>query len=724
MSRKIYLSLLSLAFGCAQLESGDATDNTPSTYEAAANAQDTGATVFTACTKAVKGMPRQAVRSSTPDDGSGAPRITLRRLVVSAADVGTDMVKAGLDEALVPCTELDLTDANRPVIDDAFLAETLGPTLRMAKFQAVVLPSEAPPQLTEAELAALARFEREFGIRQFSSYVYPSPTVGLHSPNEGGYDGSLDGLTAFVTEDAKADAFAYLAGPVPFDDVDPKQVEANGYLALPLPADEAQARSFRPFVTAPMPGTANKHGVMLGVYTEDGREQLVMTAAVNAYQFQQQLLMPGILQWLTRGVHLGTERNFFSVHIDDIFLPNARWSTLSRCTIGATCQPDAPSPKILMTADDVDFLEAWQAKNSMKLDLLFNGSGYDRAVTAGKFPLGERLLAKRASFRWLSHTYNHLYLGCTEDFSVDPVRCKTDTKGNILWANYQDVLDQITKNQDFAQRRGLKIDPHELVTGEHSGLRRAPQEPSDNPNLARALTTAGILWLGSDSSREWSLRRLGSALTSPRYPMNVYYDAATVAETVDQYNFIYTSAADGGSGQCERDPKSTCIEPLDPKTGFDEYIVPSDAHAMLMHVVSNSPRAHFAHQANLAEDRVIYPFIERVLRDYRNAFASEADIVNASLAELGAELQNQQLWAADNPNVSAYVQGNRLFIERADDATERVPLTLPAGSALPGADSLQPFAGYRTGWTPVGASGLTLTLPAGAGFRERSATTR
>jgi hypothetical protein len=717
MSGKNYVFALCMAAGCAWLESGDARPQAPDTFESASQVQDTGAAHFTACIKAQRNTAAQLAQSSVPHEANGAPRIALRMLVISSADVGTDMVKAGLDEALVPCTEVDLTDSNRPLIDDAFLAESLGTAQRMAKFQAVVLPSEAPPQLMEAELAALARFEREFGIRQFSSYVYPSPAVGLHAPHEGGYDGSLDGVTAYVTEEGKADAFPYLRGPVPFDDLDAQQTEATGYLAQPLPADPSQGRSFRPLVTAPIPGADNKRGVLLGVYTDNGREQLVMTAAVNAYQFQQQLLMPGIVHWLTRGVHLGTERNFFSVHIDDVFLPNARWSTSERCTIGATCQPDAPSPKILMSEDDVDFLEAWQTQYGMKLDLLFNGSGYDRAVAMGAFPLGAQLLAKRTAFRWLSHTYNHLYLGCNEDFSADPVRCKTDAKGEVSWASYQDVYEQITKNQDFAQRRGIDIDPHELVTGEHSGLRRAPLEPSDNPHLARALTNAGILWLGSDSSREWSLRRLGSALTSPRYPMNVYYDAATVDETVDQYNFIYTSAANGGSGQCERDPTSTCIAPLDPATGFDAYIVPSDAHAMLMHVVANSPRAHFAHQANLAEDRVIYPFIERVLHDYRAAFATNADIVNASLSELGAELRNQQRWASSHADVSAYIQGDQLFIQRADAATEQVPLTLPAASGAPITSPLHPYGGQLTGWMPVGDTALTLTLPAGLGFR-------
>jgi hypothetical protein len=433
-----------------------------------------------------------------------------------------------------------------------------------------------------------------------------------------------------------------------------------------------------------------------------------MTAAMNEYQLQQQALFPGILEWLTRGVHLGTERSYLSVHIDDVFLPNARWSTREHCTVSSTCDPGNPSPKINLSAADVDYLERWQAEHGIKLDLMFNGSGYDREVARGAFPAGERLLQRRAAFRWVSHTYNHLYLGCAEDLKSSPVRCITDASGALTWASYRDIYSQIADNQDFARRRGLTIVLDELVTGEHSGLRRAPQEPSDNPNLARALAATGIAWIASDASREQGQRGIGGALTTPRYPMNVFYDAATRAETVDEYNFIYTSAADGGSGACESDPLSTCIAPLDPGSGFDEYILPSIAHGMLLHALSNSPRSHFAHQSNLADERVLYPVLERVLHDYRQVFARSADVVNASVTELGRELQRQMRWIDAREHVSAHVADGRLFIE-TDLESAWVPVTLPAGAAQGG--TLAPYAGHLTGWREVGAAQTSIPLP-------------
>lgn len=42
----------------------------------------------------------------------------------------------------------------------------------------------------------------------------------------------------------------------------------------------------------------------------------------------------------------------------------------------------------------------------------------------------------------------------------------------------------------------------------------------------------------------------------------------------------------------------TCISPLDPATGFDEYIVPIETRIALSHVMANDPRPHYAHQSN------------------------------------------------------------------------------------------------------------------------------
>jgi hypothetical protein len=585
---------------------------------------------------------------------------------------------------------------------------------RRAKFQAVVLPNEAPTQLTAAELAALDKFEREFKIRQFDSYVYPSPTVGLNWPANPGYLGPLDGQTAAITTAGKAAGFGYLNGPVPFEDVSPTVPETYGYLSVPLPADTVNKRSFTTFASMNIPGTENTAGALLGVYNDNGREHLVLTSSMNQYQLQQQILFNGILNWLTYGVHLGTEKNYFSVHIDDVFLEDQRWSSANNCTSGDDCAATIDEPNILMTPADVDALIAWQNANGLKLDMVFNGGGYTAATALGPFPLGDKLITNRSQFRWVNHTNDHLYLGCIQDFSVVPWKCATSGT-TVLWTSYTDIYNQIRNNQVFAQQKGLAIVNSELVTGEHSGLRRTPQEPSDNPNLARALTNTGITVVASDNSRETAQRVIGSARTSPRYPMNIYYNTGKKTEAVDEYNWVYTSAANGGSGICENNPTSTCIAPLDANTGFDSYIVPLEARFFMLHVVSNSPRSHYAHQSNLAEDRILYPVLDKALANYKSLFATNTPVVNASMTALATEMKNQNDWQTTRSRITAYIQGGKLSVTLSSGLTTTLtPVTVPAGTS---GGSVGAYGGYLTGWTNTPwLIGQSYTLPSSVAY--------
>jgi hypothetical protein len=638
-------------------------------------------------------------------------RVTLQVLVISADDVGTAAFKAGLDEGLVPYTEVKLAQAGRPLINDAFLADPATfASPRRAKFQAVVLPNEAPAGLSAAERDALRAFEREFKIRQLDAYVYPSPAVFLNWPQNPGYIGAFDGLTAQVSAAGRSAGFSYLNGPVPFEDLSPSISESYGALALPLASDPVTRRSFSPLVELPIPGSASS-GVVVGVFNDDGREEMVLTVAVNAFQLAQQVLFPGMLEWLTYGTHLGAERSYLSVHIDDVFLSDSRWSADLNCTVeDAGCA--ATDPDVLMTAADVDYLVAWQQRQGLKLDLVYNGAGYDEAIAAaGAYPLGARLLAQKSQFRWVNHTYTHAYLGCVQDLTVNPFRCRTDAAGKIMWASFQTLYDEINNNISFAGRNGLAIVRGELVTGEHSGLRRAPQEPSDNPNLAGALDWLGIGYLGSDSSREHDPRVIGrNTLTVPRYPMNIYYNTGKKTEAADEYNWLYTAASAGGGGICENNPSSSCIPPLDTATGFDSYIVPQEARATLLHAVANDPRPHYAHQSNLAEDRILYPVLDKAIADYRNIFASSAALVNPTLTQAGDELKNRTAWKSGRASTTAYVEAGRVYLRgTALLSSTNVPFTAPAGSTGGGLSS---YAGKQTGWTAVSAVGTQIALPA------------
>ncbi|MEU9334587.1 hypothetical protein AB0D49_15705 [Streptomyces sp. NPDC048290] len=642
------------------------------------------------------------------------PRIDLKVLVVDNGDSPVQAITDQLENTGIPYTTVDLGDPNRPVVDAAFLSDTVGGVPR-AKYQGVVAPNEAPFGAGSAEQTALETYERTYGIPQVDAYTWAHPGVGLDYTDQGGFAGTLDGVAASVTTAGKAGPFGYLDGPLAFEDNAPAVSESYGFAARPR-------TGYTSYVDIPVPGSADRAS-LLGEYAHDGRRELVVTFAYNEHQRQFRLLARGIVEWLTQGVHLGQERNYFAVHVDDVFASDGRWDTVRNCTpgdfdcVGGDGEGTEP---IRMTAADAVYAAQWQQNQGFTLDLVFNaGSGEEwKAENGGTDALTDRLLADKNQYRWINHTYTHPFLGCVQDTSTVPWSCAKNADGSTRYVSRADIAAEIRDNHNWALAKGLPVTRAELVTGEHSGLRTTPQQPDDNPNLAGALADTGITWLASDNSREPAQRAVGNALTVPRHPMNVYYNTGTKAEMADEYNWIYTSTADGGSGVCATNPASTCLpEPLDVPTGYDDYIVPQEARIALSHIIANDPRPHYVHQSNLAEDRILYPVLDTVLDDYRALFADNTPVQNLSQSAIGTEFQRRAAWrtAVDNGSVTAYRVGNKVTVTAPGGV--KIPVTAPEGTQQQLLLGTSPFgtayAGTRSAWTQPGLlqSALTLNLP-------------
>ncbi len=301
-----------------------------------------------------------------------------------------------------------------------------------------------------------------------------------------------------------------------------------------------------------------------------------MTFAYNQHQRQFRLLARGIVEWLTQGVHLGQDRNYFAVHIDDVFAPDARWDTERNCTPGdIDCVGGGEETNpIRMTAEDAAYAAQWQRTQGFTFDMVFNaGSGEEwKSEHGGTDPLAARLLADRAQYRWINHTYTHPFLGCVQDTSTVPWTCAKNPDGSTKYMSRSEIAAQIRDNHNWAVGKGLPIDRTELVTGEHSGLRTLPQQPNDNPNLAGALADNGVKWVASDNSREPEQRAVGAALTVPRHPMNVYYNVGTEAEMTDEYNWMTTTSSrrrpgsPSGTSSTTTRARTTSTSPTSPRT--------------------------------------------------------------------------------------------------------------------------------------------------------------
>ncbi|GAB3671981.1 hypothetical protein GCM10027589_41300 [Actinocorallia lasiicapitis] len=599
---------------------------------------------------------------------AAGPRIDLKVLVVTDGGPNVTSVTEQLKTEGVPYKLVDLNDGARPTINTAFLQDTVSGAPR-AKYQAVVLPNTAPAGVAPAELAAITAFEKQFGIRQLTAYVYPTAAEhGMTALTAG----KLDGITATLSPSAKAGAFRYLDGPVPFEDNSPAVDEVYGYRGAPVP--DSPGIHFEPYLT-------EGGGVLAGVFTHDGRSEMVMTFSANQYQSQFRHLGHGLITWLTKGIHLGYNRQYFSVNVDDLFLPDARWSTTANCTPGEGCtDPDVTTPDIRMTPADVTQAANWSTQNGFTFDMYFNGGGsLEQVEQTGSDPLLTAVQQNKSKFRMANHTLDHTYLGCQQDVSVIPWVCKKDGQGATLWEPRTYLRQQFADNKTWAAQKGFPIQADEIVTGEHSGMKILPQQPQDNPNLAPALGDNAIKWLGSDASRDFEQRQIGNALTVPRYPMANYFNTATVAEMVDEYNWIYTSRADGGSGICEDNPGTvTCIQPLD-ASGYQNYIIPLDTRIELSHIIKNDPRPHYVHQSNMAEDRILYPLLDSILATYKGLYADNAPLVNQRLADNGAELKRQAAWKTTQGSITAYLQDGKVRITGGGSNTY-VPITMPAGT--------------------------------------------
>jgi Glycosyl transferases group 1 len=297
-------------------------------------------------------------------------------------------------------------------------------------------------------------------------------------------------------------------------------------------------------------------------------------------------------------------------------------------------------------------------------------------------------------FYWVNHTYTHAYLGCKQDFTVVPWKCET-SGGSIVWAAGTGLINsQILDNFAWARKNGIPAEPGVLATGEYSGLRILPQQPVDNPCLDNAMAPDKIKWVAMDASREPAMRSVGAALGVPRHPIDVGYDA------------------DGGSGICQGSKTTRCLAPLNPRTGWDSYIVPGQVQIIVAAMLTNDPRSFFMHQSNLTGDRLGYAVMDGVLSAYRAVYGVSAPIVNLPMSGGGAALHDQSLWGQGlhTGAVSAWVQGSTVTISGPPGTL--VPATMPAATTgpVPGADFGSPYAGERSAYVTLGSQPLHLTL--------------
>jgi hypothetical protein len=467
--------------------------------------------------------------AAAPASAATAPTLNLRVLLIGegSSDVTTAAWQAALTSEGVPYTLVTATGTapNETVSLPALSSGTTG------NYNGVVI-ADSPTDYAAGALSALDAYESSFGVRQVDGYMYPSPALGVTEATGGALDGTTGTLTA-----AGLAAFPELSGPIPF---------ATGTFGYGSTVDAGAP--YTPFLT----NTAGN--VLAGVYqhpnsvngTADpqaGVSELALNFDYNASQLQWLLLSPGLINWVTQDTHLGLDRNYVEMDIDDTFTPDNAWSVAVHDNDYSDADSLRMDPADVVTAanwsnpaqeNDPSARPASVPSTPFRMDQLFNYGGtveyQDGELdlpgepascttpnpvddgTCGPDPLLAEFQATDLAtgkpysddFGWLSHTYDTPYLdvGCaTQDYIEAELNENTSDSTAAPGTIPGTGGLGLTSSTNVSNAYGY-YNPQVFVPGNHSGFADLdPGTPAtvDPPDLdeADASSTGGTLASGT-----------------------------------------------------------------------------------------------------------------------------------------------------------------------------------------------------------------------------------
>jgi hypothetical protein len=410
-----------------------------------------------------------AIPAHSAGAASSTQTVALKILLIGngPSDPTTVAWEDGLASEGVPFTEVDATGASG---SETVTLPALTSSATVGNFNGVVLAG-ADAGFAAGQLTSLYTYESDFGIRQIAGYSYPDTTRGetaVATPVT-----TLDNTSGTVTAAGLA-ALPALQG-ILFD---------TGTYGV----EATSGAGFTPWIT-------NSTGVLGGVYlhpstdAQAGVTELVLNFDYNNTSLQWLLMAPQLINWVTQDTHLGLYRNYFGQDIDDNFIADNSWSNADQCTPAATdpvdytcsaavqsANPNTWPADVQMSATDVAFVVAWEQSTGITLNLAFNGVGAcsapttateSSAVCNGSVTDGttkytdpgvavdtsdpndqgliNALLADKADFNWINHTWSHAFLGCI-DFAEQALTSVTPvtTGGTLTAGAYSYVITAAT----------------------------------------------------------------------------------------------------------------------------------------------------------------------------------------------------------------------------------------------------------------------------------------
>jgi Bacterial Ig-like domain (group 2)/Abnormal spindle-like microcephaly-assoc'd, ASPM-SPD-2-Hydin len=581
----------------------------------------------------------------------------------------------------------------------------------------------------------LGSYEQTFHARQVNWFFNPTPDYGFnYSPSQ--VPASQPGAQPYSANFTAAAATVF----------------PNINTTTPLSISQAFIY-LSPLYTPPA-GTVtplvvdSSNNVLAAIYAPgNGQEILSQTFDSNQYLTHNLVLAYGLLNWVTKGVFLGDYHVYAAAQVDDFFINDAEWVPGTPCTTAGTHDRTPSDSSSLGTFRlknaDMTSLVAWQnglqsdpLLTGFKLSLAFNGVGtvgnkdWTGVVQSGvaNDDLVANVHAYEQFFHWMTHTYDHPNTlnglhksdtgGDTDIPAVDSIDLEILTNLYVASGTTQGGVNLDVDESDNPPNGAVTplmftdFNPANMVSPGVTGL--------NDPLVPTYLAADGIKYVVTDTSVIGQTNNgpnpspnvgivnsfAPSIYEVPRYPNNIYYNAANWADDQAEFYCIYGPVP--GPAQSPYDSYNAA-QILDYTSGiFVVNMLKGDMNPQMFH----QPNLHFAD--NTAALGSLTPHVSSLISDtYDQTFQKYKALYKLPVLSLTLDQLAESMKARNAYNLS----GATASLVGVGTATPTVSITVPAtnpGAVVP-VTGLTTVNGETYGGTHISHvqvnSGTTNTFP-------------
>jgi hypothetical protein len=454
-------------------------------------------------------------------------RLKLLVLTGTTADNNYQALSAFLDQLGVPSDTYVIASAADPM-----------PPLRAqdgtALYNGIVLANgelyAGPGQagMTPELWTALQTYSQQTGVRVLVYFTWPRAEYGMLPSGTSAGDSAIPSTLRLTSDGSKI--FNYLKSSIQAPVTYAWSPLANLYAGA---GESSRALA-----------TLNNTPVMVLHKKANGNEVLASSLNNNPYLIHSQLMNYGLINWVSRGLFLGSRKIYMSPQVDDIFLGNDLFDASNPACVPSAFMLDPAydpavygCPVLRITDKDAKEVLDWQKNSRITVSMVYNGYGVDNpGVTPDR--LTPYLSKEAKNFYWVNHTHTHEDLDCYDIEAGDT--CPKP-------ATFQQADLEIKQNIALAKKLKLPLDKVSMVTPALSGLNNQDFLAAAYQNEIRNLVSDAVKFLqaGRPNTGSWT-DSSPSIFVVPRWATNIFYNTSTAqagvpGSQIDEFNHFYAS---------------------------------------------------------------------------------------------------------------------------------------------------------------------------------------